>query len=103
MEEWRKIAGFLGEFGGPIGREMEAWKGAGFLEKKEGVLLWNLEEKIGGFAGERSLELSFLSGSQRLFSLLPFFFSRRMKRRLYQEEAACTRALEFKFHRRHCS
>ena len=71
MEEWRKIAGFLGEFGGPIGREMEAWKGAGFLEKKEGVLLWNLEEKIGGFAGERSLELSFLSGSQRLFSLLP--------------------------------
>ena len=49
MEEWRKIAGFLGEFGGSIGREMEAWKGAGFLEKKEGVLLWNLEEKIGGF------------------------------------------------------
>ena len=36
---WEGIAGFLGELGGAIGREIEAWKGNGLLEKKEGVLL----------------------------------------------------------------
>ena len=42
---WEGIAGFLGELGGAIGREIEAWKGNGLLEKKEGVLLWNSEGK----------------------------------------------------------
>ena len=56
---WEGIAGFLGELGGSIGREIEAWKGAGLLEKKEGVLLWNSEGKEEGFGGEFSLDFSF--------------------------------------------
>ena len=50
--KWRgKGTDVLGEFGESIGREIEAWKGAGLLEKKEGVLLWNSEGKEEDWVG----------------------------------------------------
>ena len=49
---WEGIAGLLGEFGESIRREIEAWKGAGLLEKKEEVLLKMVEGIGEGIAGE---------------------------------------------------
>ena len=82
---WEGIAGFLGELGGSIGREIEAWKGAGLLEKKEGVLLWNSEGKEEGFGGEFSLGLWPLSEMPRTLSdsllLLSLLWNWRVKRK----------------------
>ena len=56
---WGGIARFLGELGGLIGREIEAWMGLGLLEKEERILLWNAEGKEEAFGGEFSLDFSF--------------------------------------------
>ena len=60
VEGWRKIAGSLGELGGSIGKEIEAWMGLGLLEK-EGEVLLNFQREKKKVLLENSLDFSSLS------------------------------------------
>ena len=55
----------LGELGGLVGREIEAWMGLGLREKEERILLWNSEGKEGGFGGDSLWTSGSLSDGRR--------------------------------------
>ena len=93
---WEGIAGFLGELGGSIGREIEAWKGLGLLEK-EGEVLLNFQREKKKVLLENSLDFSSLSlGASKSDE-------GGLKGWLISEDGGCWARWRFEFHRRHCS